>query len=69
VVGIVLLFVLGVVVAFPAFLRVDATATEIKIPTHLGRAAAFMLPRRFCSRPTLVHGGEMAESRGRASVV
>src|SRR5262249_56471209 len=26
-----------------------------------------MRPRRFCTRPTLVHGAEMAESRGRTS--
>jgi hypothetical protein len=28
-----------------------------------------MLPRRFCTRPALAHGREMAGSRGRTSVV
>jgi hypothetical protein len=32
-------------------------------------ARAMARPRHFFSRPALVYGGEMAESRGRASVV
>src|SRR6516225_2841884 len=38
-----------------------AHRTQIFAPMHVIR------PRRFCTRPALVHSAEMAESRGRTS--
>src|SRR5215469_13794953 len=43
-------------------------AESEKFPQILeGTRAHLMRPRRFCTRPALVHGAEMAESRGRTN--
>jgi len=51
--------------------KLQKICMSIPIPAGFARSSgwlpAVMRPRRFCTRPALVHGAEMAESRGRTS--